>query len=672
LLLRFNTELLDIYRYYAHAEVDIAQPDFEPTVLPYTPLSPTSAPAGAVHPSASASAVSSRMNLAQLWLLVSDLGLIGHPALAHADLSLAGLDRLVLRRMLLGGSDAHANRLLLPALNSVHDPRNVLLHRDFLEALVRLAEDLFRTQPEQQGGEAQDELGADADAATEEEQDDDEDAVAPTVLYARALGSFDQILTGTSATGYPELSPRPSALALAELGVASPSAAAAGAARGLFNPAPVLSNPGTNPLSMAMSATFGATTSLPMIAGAPSPQSTVSQRLKRFLVEFVLPRAKTRSKHAFNAMGLSAAGGSFGHGAAQHGPTLISQPLFRLPSIVMLVKKYQKDIYTRVFVPHSTQHPALPTAATAASASSTSLVSTLPPLSDRTMSLSSLLRVLQLHPGALCPYFTLHHVLDILFCPSARGHAGERIFQALDLELLFEELLDTLVRVALYRGKVLSAAAGSVAREQEALERIRSERKEAAEAEARRVAAVEAAAAEAAAAVAAALAAEADNKPGKGGKPAAAAAKTGSGPSSAAPSKPASAGKKAAPAGTGAAAASAASGGAAAAKARQVTPKGSRAPSAGKSAAPSSRPGSLKKDTAGGKASKPGSAKKKTGGTLRPSSGAGTGAGAAFASSSSAAGAGGYSSRGGGDSASPYGSAPNSSRAGLGGGESGS
>jgi hypothetical protein len=704
LLLRYNSELLDVYRYYSTASVEIAQPDFVAPVLPYTPLSPTSAPTSAtngvtaISPPSSASAA--RMNLAQLWLLVGDLGLVGHPSFAHVDLSLASVDRLVFRRMQLGDDlDAHAARLLhsssgLPAgpgagLSSLHDPRHVLLQRDFLEALVRLADELFRVPADAEEEEDEEEVTDDARSGAEvnELQEDDVDDVPPSVLFARAQANFNLIMSGggagpatTAATAGPTAgaigaSPTASALslplhALTSLQISSPSGpncpvpSSSPNGGGVFSPGSTqaLLSPAGG-VQGARIAQFGATTgslgfgsTLKSPVGAQAKQAaakakfdnTLAQRLQRFLLEIVLPRAKTRSKHLLPL--LAAANqqqhvGSYGHHSAfslgagiSGGGSFVSprgpQPLYRLPALVALVKRFERDIYLHVFLPHSQERPAiLPAAVPPPSADA--LAAPLPPLSDRSINLGTLLRVLQSarcgRARVLNSNFTLHHCLDVLFGPAgspgraASSAAEGRLHVGMHAELLFEELLDTLVRLALWRGRVLGELGASLRAEQEAVEAIKAERRRRVEEEARRVAAIEAAEAEAAAAAAAQAAADAEAKTpaGKAAAKAAAAAGVASTPKTATPqkgsvgggstpaSKPASASAKKNAAGgkdkdSGAGAAPLDKN----SKRASLSVKKGSADAKGKSPAPSPRTGSNKKKAAAASSSKSGSTKK--------------------------------------------------------------
>jgi len=692
LLLRYNSELLDVYRYYASADVEMAQPERVDIVLPYTPLSPTTAPAHLAQANSAAAAVSTaRMNLAQLWLLINDLGLIGRPELAHVDLSLAAIDRLVLRRMQLGCADAHALRLLhgigsnaSGGPSSLHDPRHVLLHRDFLEALVRLADEVYRVPP----GDESDAEGAsveqekeqpeekESSAAAEDQPagDIDEDAasddVQPSVLYARAQANFNLILNGggntAAAQSTPATAASPSAAdlslplhALASLQISTPGRPVASSPSGVFSPGSTAVLSPAGGVQGARMMQFGATTALSpsstalLQKGAPGDkgklQNTLAARLKRFLLEIVLPRAKTRSKNIINAS--SGHNGMFGGAAAP----LTPQPLYRLPAIVAMLKRFERELYVRVFLPHAQQRPAiLPVAVSVPD--KVDAVVPLPPLSDRTMSLGALLRLLQASsasaaaraPRVLTAHFNLYHCLDVLFGPVRSALADARLHLFMPAELLFEELLDTLVRLALYRGRVLAEVAASMRAEAEAVEAIRAERRERAEAEARRIAEIEAAEAEAAAAAAAQAAADAEAK----GKPGAKAAMPKSGsstaPGSTPASKPPSASSKKAPAAAAGKDKDSGAGAApldkAAAKRASLGGKAAAAADKGKAGALSPRSSSSKKKLAsGGKASaaagKPGSAAKKGASLKKSSSGVrpGSSAGAAGMSASSSA-----------------------------------
>ena len=65
--------------------------------------------------------------------------------------------------------------------------------------------------------------------------------------------------------------------------------------------------------------------------------------------------------------------------------------------------------------------------------------------------------------GVLTPYFTLHHCLDILFGPARPLSSNARLFMAMGIELLFEQLLDVLVQLQLCPQQQLPPQANSPA-----------------------------------------------------------------------------------------------------------------------------------------------------------------------------------------------------------------
>jgi hypothetical protein len=686
LLLRYNSELIDIYRFYASTTVDIAQPDYEPPILPYTPVSHTGAPdaidgVGGIKSQLTStnhgSGTSQRMNLAQFWLFLHDLSLENYSNLAHVDTSRAGIDRLILRRMLLGEEDAQSQRLLLfhpgnpsnkSASDSIHDPRMILLKRDFYESIVRMADELFKlpvlTKEEMEEKrkrkvEKYKGNGGQVEKKVDESDDDDDDiddTSLPTLLYARAEENFNQILSGAPAAS---ASPSPASSQpdlhlplhqLASLQLNSPSRsgaisaspssqqanASSLAALAAFSPnhSQQLNSPARTVGGGGFNSTSNGTTVLPSLSSGNrslkdrSKRNTLSERLHRFLREFVLPHARTRSRHAAQTHALTLYGG----------PTpLTPQPLFQLPALISLMKRYQTDIYRLIYLPHSQMHTLLVPSNAAAVKPIDATVATLPPLHDRSMSLSSLLLLLKSSSastpngnGVLTPYFTLYHCLDVLFGPVRSPGADTRLFTALGIELLFEQLLETLVRIALWRGKVLSDVAASIQAEREAVETIRRERREKIEAEQKRIAEIEAAAAAAAAAEAAAAA----NEAGEAGKPGTGTVAVGAGGKksgnvtphsphkSAAGSKPGSASnKKGKDSGAGAAPLASGDKSKRSSMKTPMTPKQAAAAGAKNAASASPRAGSQKKLTAAGKSSAGGSGSNKKGSNKAGSTG---------------------------------------------------
>ena len=541
MLLRFNTELLDIYRFYsAQTHVDLSNP--------------AAAPAASTFASASSSGPGatpgSRLNLGQLWLLFGDLELVGHPALEHcADLSLAALDRVLFSRMLLhastnagvggeSGADnaaaaataavAHANRLLLPDLSSVHDPRQVLLVRDFLEGLIRISAALFKGEPatphanglalSQEERDLAREEAELAKAHTDGEEAQAAVSVSPAALYARAQQNFNQLLTtGSVSAGV-------SAVPGSDLSLGLPLPLAVPPLHALSGLTNANANAGASPssiggsgsmLALGSSAYFGggSSSSAGALASAKSA-STLVDRFKHFLTEFVLPRAGRRSKHAFSGSGGGGGGGAFGSPGCSSSSFIVPQPLYKLPALVALAKSYERDLYAQVFLPCSSQS-VIVAAAEASSSSSSSSSFLLPPLSDRTVRLSSLLRMMQRTPGVFGgdssssgsstggsgSYFTLYHCLDMLYGREASAALGEGLL--LDgggvgggVELLFPEMVQVVLKVGLWRGRVLAEVAASLARERAAIDRIVAERRMAQEAGALAAATVEAAAPE--------------------------------------------------------------------------------------------------------------------------------------------------------------------------------
>lgn len=533
LLLRYNTELLDIYRFYAQLEVDISRPEYREPTLPFEPLSPTHA-LGREHVSANAANVSARMTLAQMWQFVADLGIVGLPA--APDVTLAALDRLII------DSTDTANRTLLPDLSSLHDGRQVLLLREFACALIRIAEVVCETAPEQEEASAngattalreEDEAALAAEEEKEKDADDDEDAesefIEPSVLYARAQDRFNFLLTGVEQTP-PVLPDLPLALAPQSPSphtvVASPKSATAklhsrahsrthsGGSRSHSRQPSGQSTPAlASPLSVSSTARSGGvnmqtfddksspfsstggvslgtvqgpfagtgvfSASMTRTSSPPKPTlNTLAVRFKRFLSEFVLPKARMRSKHGFGAL--------FRDHAAATKPT----PLYRIPPILALIKRYERELYINIFLPCATIHRSSPTAVVAAGGAASPS-----PLLDRTIRLVDALDFLKSHSTCFNSFFTLYHALDVLF--GVQNHAEEALHQALGRELLWEEFVEVLVRIAMYRGKILASVSASLAAERTAVGLIEAKRRDEAEAAAAR-AAEEAAAAAAA------------------------------------------------------------------------------------------------------------------------------------------------------------------------------
>jgi len=584
ILLRFNTELVDIYRFYASLEVQHLVPEYEAPVLPVQ-LSVTatgrdhSSPAASSLSPSSNSGMSTRMNLGQLWLLFEDIGIHGCQQLDGSELSLAELNRLVCHRLVAASNKplSHASRALLPAdVRSIHDGRIPLLLRDFIEAFVRIAEQVYAVEPTSDKDEDEDEADHQDDEASSDtasaDDDDEMSAISPATLFARAQQSFPLLLTDgsndvhTLMTNPVQIRAAGSAVsAIAALSISSPATSA----RSSFSPSnkpassPISSSPGFGPVpspSPTSTMTFSSTAKYATPVAAP-PRNTLAERLRRFIEEFLLPRAKTRSKHGHgvgastaagsgavsastsgtlssflnnasaaaannplspqhhhhhsfgssNAMGLNARSlspnSSGSHMVHEVVPLLTSSStsthpgsgsgtscfnVFRIPTLAPVLKRYEKRLWKDVYgvLAQEQNDQILAAQALAAAVSGTSashrrassMSSSLTPLSDRSLTLQSLLHFLQSRStsedrrSVFNSYLTLFHLLDHLFGMQGRRHP--RLLQGLGIEMVFEQMIDVLVRVALVRMKILHQVADSIRMEKEAVEEIERKRKE--------------------------------------------------------------------------------------------------------------------------------------------------------------------------------------------------
>ena len=564
ILLRYNTELLDIYRFYASLEIDISQPDYKPPVLPYTPHSSTD-PLVRAPLSANPANVSTRLCLGQLWALIQDTGVLGTP---HAPtLTLADINRLALAHV------SPHNYTLVTGVTSKHDPRQILLLREFAAGLIRIAEVMYENSEEElipyyshtsalnlkvdeesktesayQPMDVNDETRADSDGEPSSVQDED-----AFLLYSHALENFNAYITGADPSPQPPFTQSSSAhvhpatsplaaelqLSLPPLNTNTPASATQphqassptasstsisstkpsrshsrqpsdtstlgvgaftsgrshktdglASSRSQRNEFSVTGRSRGEMLASARSQKdanliipqggksqpFSSTTSITHNTNRhPSNKSftttltsqhgmnTLAQRFKRFLLEFILPKARTRSKHGFTH------GGAWGVSAKE----LISRqtPIFRSQHIKQIFKRYEAELYAKVYQPNTSEAARDTIVATTTNKNG-------PHLLDRTIRLVDVLAHLRNQSSCFNTYFTLYHALDALFGPSSQFAPAASLQAALQRELLWEEFMDLLSRIGIARGKVLAEVAASLERERAARAAIDQRRRE--------------------------------------------------------------------------------------------------------------------------------------------------------------------------------------------------
>lgn len=601
ILLRYNTELLDIYRFYSSLEVELSQPSYVAPVLPFTPQSPTHSLLTKDSLSTNPSNVSSRLNLGQFWIFLQDIQLLNQRQGSH--LTLAEVNRIVMT------NTSQHNHDLIEQLSSKHDPRQVLLLREFAMGLVRIAETLFQTVEEEEEQESRsnhinddakesqrdmengvdeedDERKEDGDQLRQEgdETNDANDVVDDasedaSLLYARQLANFNSYIMSSSSTSSSSDSPSSSSSATnlaasssshlptttsstSDMYLALPTTST-GSLQSLSNrsinqqqqpssssqPHPqqqqgsphstkAHSRQHSRQMSIGASSTHSqqhtpsrihtsrsrkeslsnaivipqggsfqpfssstaSTTTMnhPTTIPSPSlhtsrvlahltggringPTNTLSQRFRRFIVEFVLPHARTRSKHGFSGSSTTNVNhvGSLWNGATSSREALSKAniPIYRTPQVKYVIRKYEVELFNHIFLNNARINlmDGIDDNTTNKKNSSSTLI-------DRTIRLVDLLSHLRHHSTCFNTFFTLHHAIEALFGSEGADNAsGASIQHALGRECIWEEMVEVITRIAIARGKVLGDVASSLQAERAAVAILESQRRKAEE-----------------------------------------------------------------------------------------------------------------------------------------------------------------------------------------------